>query len=49
MGKGKAIEGVLQLFSETGTEGGDWALQDKRYIFPVDHLPPGTPDGPTCF
>lgn len=26
------IEGVLHLFSETGTEGGDWAFQDARYI-----------------
>jgi len=26
------IEGVLNLFSETGTEGGDWAFQDALYI-----------------
>ncbi len=32
MGQQKEIEGVLNLFSETGTEGGDWAIQDARYI-----------------
>lgn len=32
MGQQNEIEGVLHLFSETGTEGGDWALQDARYI-----------------
>ncbi len=41
------VEGVLHIHSETGTEGGDWALQDKRHILPVDPLPPGTPDGPS--
>lgn len=25
-------EGVLELFWETGTEGGYWALQDERFI-----------------
>ena len=28
----REIEGVLHLFSETGTEGGAWALQDVLYI-----------------
>jgi hypothetical protein len=28
------ISGVLELFSETGTEGGYWALQDERHITP---------------
>ncbi len=41
------FEGVLWLHSETGTEGGDWALQDKRHISKVDPLPPGTEDGPS--
>lgn len=27
-----ALSGVLHFFSETGTEGGDWAFQDSRYI-----------------
>jgi len=27
-----AIVGVLQFFSETGTEGGSWAFQDRRFI-----------------
>lgn len=27
-----AMRGVLHFFSETGTEGGDWAFQDSRYI-----------------
>jgi len=30
--KGIALKGVCHFFSETGTEGGDWAFQDERYI-----------------
>ena len=30
----KTLHGVLHLFSETGTEGGYWAFQDKRFIKP---------------
>lgn len=26
------LSGVLHFFSETGTEGGDWAFQDSRHI-----------------
>jgi len=29
-----SIRGVLHLWSETGTEGGYWALQDQRFITP---------------
>lgn len=47
MATDREIEGVLHLYSETGTGGGDWAIQDKRHIFPRDPLPPGTPDGPS--
>jgi hypothetical protein len=32
--RGKPIYGVLHFWSETGTEGGHWALQDKRFITP---------------
>jgi len=28
------MEGVLEFFSETGTEGGYWAFQDKKFITP---------------
>lgn len=28
------LEGVLHFWSETGTEGGYWAFQDKNFIFP---------------
>lgn len=31
----KIIRGVLHLWSETGTEGGHWALQDERFITPA--------------
>ncbi len=30
----KTIKGILHLFSETGTEGGYWAIQDENFIFP---------------
>lgn len=30
----RVIRGTLHLFSETGTEGGWWALQDERFIEP---------------
>ena len=30
------LEGVLFFWSETGTEGGHWAFQDKEFIFPPD-------------
>jgi hypothetical protein len=30
------IKGVLHLYSETGTEGGYWAIQDERHIEIVD-------------
>ena len=30
--KRKTLEGILHLHSETGTEGGYWAFQDKRFI-----------------
>ncbi len=30
--KRKTLEGILYLYSETGTEGGHWAFQDKRFI-----------------
>ena len=33
--EGKPIHGVLLLHSETGTEGGYWAFQDKRFITPA--------------
>ncbi len=32
--------GVLYLFSETGTEGGYWALQDERFIAPPNEKYP---------
>ena len=47
MSEPESIDVILHLFSETGTEGGDWACMDKRFITPVDPLPPGTPDGPS--
>jgi len=28
----KTLKGVCHLFSETGTEGGSWAIQDERFI-----------------
>jgi len=28
------IRGTLHLYSETGTEGGYWAIQDERFITP---------------
>jgi hypothetical protein len=31
---GKPIYGVLDFYSETGTEGGYWAFQDERFITP---------------
>lgn len=30
----KELEGVLHFWSETGTEGGYWAFQDKNFITP---------------
>ena len=36
----KGLEGVLHFWSETGTEGGYWAFQDKKFIYPP------TPDWP---
>lgn len=36
------LEGVLHYWSETGTEGGYWAFQDKRFIKPPT---PGHPHG----
>ena len=30
----QSLEGILFLFSETGTEGGHWAFQDSRFITP---------------
>lgn len=30
--KGIVLKGICHFFSETGTEGGDWAFQDERYI-----------------
>jgi len=32
MTNNNSLEGILHLFSETGTEGGHWAFQDKRFI-----------------
>lgn len=29
-----ALEGALEFYSETGTEGGYWAFQDKKFITP---------------
>jgi len=34
MGEQTIIRGKLHLWSETGTEGGYWALQDERFIEP---------------
>lgn len=34
----ETFEGILHLYSETGTEGGYWALQDREYI---THITPG--------
>ena len=34
MGSQKTLEGILHFFSETGTEGGLWALQENKYITP---------------
>lgn len=31
------MKGVLELFSETGTEGGFWAFQDEAFIKDNDH------------
>ena len=28
------LEGILHFWSETGTEGGYWALQDQKFILP---------------
>ena len=33
MNNKNSLEGKLHLFSETGTEGGDWVFQDLDYIF----------------
>ncbi len=30
--KKQTLEGILHFHSETGTEGGDWAFQDQRFI-----------------
>jgi hypothetical protein len=30
----ETIKGTLHLYSETGTEGGYWAIQDENFIFP---------------
>ncbi len=30
----RTIKGPLHLYSETGTEGGYWAIQDENFIFP---------------
>lgn len=30
----ETIKGTLHLYSETGTEGGYWAIQDERFIEP---------------
>jgi hypothetical protein len=35
------IKGVLHLFSETGTEGGWWAIQDERHIRKDPNNPTG--------
>ena len=35
------FKGVLHLFSETGTEGGYWALQDERFITKGEGVPFG--------
>jgi hypothetical protein len=32
MTNNQTLEGILHLFSETGTEGGFWAFQDSNYI-----------------
>jgi hypothetical protein len=29
----ETLEGVLHFFTETGTEGGDWAFQDSQFIY----------------
>ncbi len=34
----RRLRGFLELFSETGTEGGYWAFQDERFITPNNHL-----------
>lgn len=35
------IRGDLEMFSETGTEGGYWAIQDERYIrYTIPKVPP---------
>ena len=43
--KPKTFEGVCHLWSETGTEGGYWALQDSKFIKKVDDKEKWSYDG----
>jgi hypothetical protein len=33
-GQKEELRGLVYFYSETGTEGGSWAFQDSRFIFP---------------
>jgi hypothetical protein len=47
MAEPKVIRGTLFLWSETGTEGGYWALQDEQHIVENCECPHGyPPDAP---